>query len=188
MVSVAYLYGLRTVRESMEDAVIGKFIHDLLFEEVLPTLDFPTEYREQFARDVLDRFRNPYLKHELRAIALNSISKFKARLLPSLLEYAQRFGKSPQRITFAYAALIRFYKGEWQGEALPVNDDAALVNWFHTTWNDSDIPEIVEKVLSNQSMWEQDLTRVNGLQELLTHYLEQIEANGMQSVLDEIGK
>jgi tagaturonate reductase len=187
MTPTAYLYGLRTVRESIEDEIIGNFIHDLLFAEVLLTLNFPEEYREQFARDVLERFRNPYLKHELRAIALNSISKFKARLLPSLLDYVRLSGTPPQRIMLAFAALIRFYKGEWQGESLPVNDDAAVIEWFCTVWDESSIPELVEKVLSNQVLWGQDLSGVNGLNKMLIQYLEQIETKGMKAVLEAIG-
>lgn len=187
MVPVAYLYGLRTVRESIDDAVIGKYIHNLLFEEVLPTLDFPSEQREQFARDVLDRFRNPYLRHELSAIALNSISKFKARLLPSLLANVRLFHKPPKRICLAFAALIRFYKGQWQNETLPVNDEASMLAWWRSTWDaDLSIQDLVKKVLQNEMLWSQDLTQIDGLASHVERYLTVIESEGMGVVLDDV--
>src|SRR5690606_23944393 len=112
LVPVAYLYGLDTVRESVEHEVVGKFIKEALFEEIIPTLDLPKEELDQFAADVIDRFRNPYIKHLLMSISLNSWSKFETRVLPSLLEYKNRKGSVPQKLSFSLAATIAFYKGK----------------------------------------------------------------------------
>ncbi|GAB3822003.1 hypothetical protein GCM10028895_25370 [Pontibacter rugosus] len=87
---VAYLHGLRTVREAVEDEQTGTFIREAIFQEIIPTLDLPAEELEQFANDVIERFQNPFIHHELISIALNSISKYKVRVLPSVLEYKKR--------------------------------------------------------------------------------------------------
>ena len=119
LVPVAYLRGLRTVRESVEDEYAGEFIRNAIFEEIIPTLDLPADELHQFAQDVLERFQNPFIKHELKSIALNSISKFKVRVLPTIVEYKKRKGKLPVHLLYSLAALIRFYKGELNGEVLP---------------------------------------------------------------------
>jgi tagaturonate reductase len=85
------------------------------FKEINATLDLPEEELSSFANDVFDRFRNPFIKHQLASIALNSISKFKVRVLPSLLAYEEKYNELPVHLTFAFACLIRFYKGEWKG-------------------------------------------------------------------------
>lgn len=130
MVPVAYLAGLRTVGESMADPVISAFIHRLLNQEVIPTLSLPASELEQFAKDVTARFSNPYIRHELQAISLNSLTKFKTRLLPQLLTYSRRFGKPPAHIAAALAALLLFYRGEFQGETIPLSDDRHLLERF----------------------------------------------------------
>lgn len=176
MVPVGYLYGLRTVKETVENEVLGRFVADLLFAEILPTLSAPPAEKEQFARDVLERFRNPYLKHELSAIALNSIAKFRARLLPTLLAYAAQFGAPPPRITLSLAALIRFYRGEWQGEATPVRDNADVLAFFAAAWQaNKTAAELAAAVLGNESLWGQDLTAVPHLTAHVAAALEQVE-------------
>src|SRR6478609_5500042 len=87
LVPVAYLNGLRTVKESVEDAITGKFIHDVIFDEIIPTLDLSKDELQQFANDVIERFKNPFIRHELSSIALNSVSKYTVRVLPSVLKY-----------------------------------------------------------------------------------------------------
>jgi tagaturonate reductase len=187
MVPAGYLYGLRTIREAVEDAALGRFITGLLFDEVLPTLDSPAAEREQMARDVLHRFRNPYLKHQLITISLNSTSKFKARVLPSLLTYADQTGQPPKRISLALAALIRFYKGEWRGKPIPVQDEPAAMAWWQEVWQAGlPLEERAAKALKNETVWGQDLTAVPHLHALVTHYLTLIEKSGMAAALEEI--
>ena len=120
LVPVAYLAGFRTVRESIDDAAIGTFIRNTIANEIIPTLDLPADELKKFADNVIERFQNPFIKHELLSIALNSISKYKVRVLPSVLEYHKRTGKLPANLLYALAALIRFYKGEWQGSVIPL--------------------------------------------------------------------
>ncbi len=144
MVPYALLSGFDTVKSCMDDEKMSGFIRTCLFEEIIPTLDLPHAELEEYAENVLIRFSNPYIKHYLSAISLNSVSKFKVRVLPSLLEYRKRFGKSPKNLIFSFAKLIEFYK----------------------LGTPSDAPEIIEKmqklsireILANAEWWGEDLS------------------------------
>lgn len=162
MVPVGYLRGLRTVREVTEDAFTGDFIRKAIETEIIPTLDLSQEELQQFAHDVIERFQNPFIRHELMSIALNSISKYQVRVLPSVLEYIQRTGKLPERLLYSLAALILFYKGEWQGESITLNDTPAVLAFFKKAWSNKDPHAVVEQVLSNEELWHTDLTRIKG--------------------------
>ena len=175
LVPVAYLAGIRTVKESIDDKNTGSYIRNVIFNEIIPTLDLPADELTQFANDVIERFQNPFIKHELLSIALNSISKFKVRVLPSVLEFKKRTGKLPVDLLYSLAALIRFYKGEWHGDAIPLNDSPEVLNFFKMAWQEQDVQKVVHKVLSNESFWGQDLTQVDGFVDQVTRSLKQIE-------------
>lgn len=175
LVPVAYLRGLRTVRESVEDRRTGEFIRAAIFDEIIPSLDLSTEELDQFAKDVLERFQNPFIKHELKSIALNSISKFKVRVLPTIVEYKKRKGNLPEHLIYSFAALIRFYKGDWQGEPIPLNDTPEAIAFFTEVWKQTDTVGIVNKVLSNSHFWEKDLTKIDGLSESIVKAMGEIE-------------
>ena len=175
LVPVAYLAGFRTVRESIDDAAIGSFIRNTIANEIIPTLDLPVDELNKFADDVIERFQNPFIKHELLSIALNSISKYKVRVLPSVLEYHKRTGRLPSNLLYALAALIRFYKGEWQGNVIPLNDAPEIIDFFKTAWENHDADKVAQNVLANESFWGQDLNNVKGLTEVVTKALRQIE-------------
>jgi tagaturonate reductase len=171
---LAYLRGLRTVRESVADSYCGAFIRKAIFEEIIPTLDSPEAELNQFANDVLERFQNPFIRHELKSIALNSISKFKVRVLPSILEYKNRTGKFPPELMLSFAAMIRFYKGEWKAEKLPVNDSEEVVTFFAEVWQ-GDTANVANTVLANSKFWGQDLTKIDGIAEGVRQALEEVE-------------
>ncbi|AKD03730.1 tagaturonate reductase [Pontibacter korlensis] len=175
LVPVAYLQGLRTVREAVEDERTGTFIREAIFEEIIPTLDLPEEELTKFANDVIERFQNPFIRHELISIALNSISKYKVRVLPSVLTYIDRKNQLPERLLESLAALILFYKGEWQGETIPLNDSADILSFFEEAWKEEDAAKVAKAILSNTAFWDTDLTKVDGLQELVTEKLEQLQ-------------
>ena len=175
LVPVAYLAGFRTVKEPIDDAAIGSFIRNTIANEIIPTLDLPVDELNKFADDVIERFQNPFIKHELLSIALNSISKYKVRVLPSVLEYHKRTGRLPSNLLYALAALIRFYKGEWQGNVIPLNDAPEIIDFFKTAWENHDADKVAQNVLANESFWGQDLNKVKGLTEVVTKALRQIE-------------
>lgn len=183
LVPVGYLYGIDSVRESLEDDVVGRFLEQAVSQNICPTLDLPEEELNQFTNDVMDRFRNPYLHHELMSISLNSISKFKTRVLPSILEYIKRNNELPSHLLFSLAALIYFYKGDRNGTPINLNDDAKVLRFFQDAWQADDISAITQKVLSNTAFWDTDLTLINGLTEEVSAHLESISSNGMKKAL-----
>ena len=188
MVPVSYLYGIETVRETVEHAVLGPFVHQTIFDEIIPTLDLPPAELEQFAKDVLDRFRNPFIKHYLISIALNSVSKFKTRVLPSLLEYTARKGSLPRRLVFSLAALISFYKGELNGNPIPLKDDDWVIDFLSQQWarydgTETGIGKLADAVLQWEEAWGEGLDKVPGMQALLTKYLLAIDQKGMKEAI-----
>jgi tagaturonate reductase len=181
MVPFSLLYGNTTVKETVDNEFTGEFINKVVFEEIIDTLEMDKEELSSFSEEVLDRFRNPYIKHMLASIALNSISKFKVRVLPSLLEYETIHHKIPTGLTFAFASLIRFYKGDWQGEKLPINDSDTIVQIFTKIWKLNDYMEISNAVLKNDDLWGTDLTQINSLSQAIALALEEIDKNGIEN-------
>lgn len=185
MVPVGHLAGKVSVKEAIETPAIGQFIESLLQEEVWPSLDFSAADLTDFTSKTLDRFRNPFLFHKLLDIALNSISKFKTRLLPSLLGFVDKKGFCPPRISLALAALIVMYKGEWEAVQTPLRDDPKVLAFFQSIWAESeDISQLVTKVLAQTDFWEQDLNQISGLSELVTTYIQAIQSKGLISTLE----
>ena len=110
LVPYALLEGFDTVKSCVDDEKMNAYIKKCVYEEIIPTLDLPEEELKQYADDVLTRFANPYIKHYLSSIALNSVSKFKVRVLPSIKEYIKRFDNMPDTLIFSFAKLIEFYR------------------------------------------------------------------------------
>lgn len=180
MVPFSLMYGNETVRETIENPFTFQFVNTLMFDEINETLDMDRAELESFTNEVLDRFRNPFIKHLLSDIALNTISKFKVRVLPSLLQYQTKFGKLPLNLTFAFACMIRFYKGEWNNGKLPIKDNVEIVEFFNQFWQENSNGKPLTVVLKNEEFWDQDLTKIEGLQAALEFALDQIEANGLE--------
>ncbi|MCO7253863.1 tagaturonate reductase [Dickeya oryzae] len=188
LVPVAFLAGLDTVGESMNDAQIGKFVETTIAEEIVPVLDLPHEELMSFAEAVLSRFRNPFIQHQLLSIALNGMTKFRTRILPQLLTYRERHNALPKRLTFALAALIAFYRGERNDDRYPLQDDAHWLERYEVLWSGvragtTSLAQVVNAVLSDAEHWEQDLTLVPGLAALVTEQLQAIVERGMRDAL-----
>jgi len=188
LVPVGYLYGIDKVRESLEDEVVGKFLKDALYNNISPTLDLPKEELSQFSKDVLDRFRNPYLEHELMSISLNSVSKFKTRVLPSILEFIKRKNELPQNLLFSLASLIAFYKGDRNGATITLKDDKEVLEFFSEQWANNSLEQLAKNTLENSNFWGQDLTQINGFLVEVTNYLNGIIQNGMKATLTNFVK
>lgn len=168
MVLAARLAGLETVGEAMEDELIYSFMYKGVFEEIIPTLDLPKEELVEFANAVIERFKNPFIKHYLLSIALNSVSKFKVRDLPSLLGYMDEFGKEPNCLVFSLAALIKFYKGD------EANDDAAVMEYMKNA--------SVADILAKEDFWGQDLSM---LRPSVEKYCAMIDEKGIREAIKE---
>lgn len=168
MVLAARLYGLSTVKECLDDALVGAFLNKTLFEEIIPTLG-NTEEDIRFGRAVLDRFANPFVKHQLLSIALNSVSKFKARVLPTILEYYEANDRLPKCMTFSLAALIAFYRTE------EANDSEDIMEFMKNA--------SVCDILKKEQYWGRDLSFMRTEVE---RYLELMEKQGMEQAFREV--
>ena len=188
VVPFSIMYGKKTVKETMDDTFTESFLHKVVYDEINKTLPLSQKEVDDFAEEVFDRFRNPFIKHLLSSIVLNSISKFKVRMMPSLLAYKTQFGNLPTNLTFSLACLIRFYKGEWQGVMLPVQDDAQVVAFFETVWKTNNYKDISEKTLSNTSFWDEDVSQVSGLVNAVASALELLDTLGLEKGLKEFSE
>jgi tagaturonate reductase len=191
MVPVAYLYGLETVGESVDHEVIGKYVHDVIYDEIIETLDLPHEELVEFADAIIERFQNPYVKHYLMSIALNSLSKYKTRNLPSLTEYLKRKGALPKKLVFSLASLIEFYKGKRGDEDIQLVDDEDILELFKELWGKYDgtkegLNKIVTSVLAYEKNWGSNLNEIPNLTDEVSRYLEIIEKVGMKDAVKEV--
>ncbi len=188
----AYLAGFDIVRDCMQDDVVSCFMNKMLNEEVIPTLVDHLDENDlnQFAASVKDRFNNPFVNHELMSISLNSTSKWKARNMPSFLQYIDKNGKLPECLTMSLAAYIAFYSNDIQeltgnglvckrpaGNTYTVNDDRWVLEFFDEHKNDSE-DDLVKAVLGNEKMWDQNLNKIDGLTDKVVAGLKMIRNEG----------
>lgn len=191
MVPVAYLYGLDTVGETVDHEIMGQYVRELIFDEIVPTLDLPHDELVQFGNDIIERFQNPYVKHYLMSIALNSMSKYKTRDLPSLTEYLKRKGELPRKLVFSLAALIEFYKGKRGNEDIKLADDEHILELYKNLWSECDGSEsglktLVTKVLAYDRNWGMDLNEIESLTQAVTDNLILIEKAGMKEAVKSV--
>jgi tagaturonate reductase len=176
IVPTGYLAGLEAVGDVMADEEMSAFLDDVLNDEIIPSLDHPEAELKAFAVDVLDRFRNPSIHHKLMDISLNSTSKFRTRLLPSLLSYQEKRRTLPKGIVRAFAALIRFYRGDRNGEPIALRDDAQRIKFLKAEWaevqsREQGLYQLSRNVLDREDWWGTNLNTVPGLTEDLTEAL-----------------
>ncbi|AEC01290.1 tagaturonate reductase [Parasphaerochaeta coccoides] len=200
-VLAAWQAGLDTVEECTKDPLVSAFMKKGVFTEIIPSMDGDKDELEKYAADVLERFANPYIRHMLLSISLNSISKFKTRNLPSLLGYFKKKGSQPCLLVFSLAALISFYrgteregttlKGERNGMTYPINDSPEVLDRFAGLYAEGGNPQtmavrLASGVLSESAWWGQDLTTVEGLEVLTAGYLEKIWTHGVRKTMEEL--
>ena len=186
----AYLAGYDIVRDCMHDDVILGYMNRMLYNEVIPTLPLDKKDLEEFAQAVQDRFNNPFVNHELMSISLNSTSKWRARNMPTFLDYVNEKGELPVCLTTSFAAYIAFYSNEIReltekglvcrrpkGNEYTVSDDRWVLEFYWDHRGDSP-EELVHAVMTNTEMWGQDLTKVPGFEEAVVRILKQIRGEG----------
>lgn len=201
-VAAGFLSGLETVYDCMEDAVMSAFITQVIHDEIVPSLDIDQAMAKEFAGDVLDRFRNPFLHHKLISITLQYTSKMNMRNGLTFVRYYQKFGKVPALMCAGFAAYLLFtravkkeneqYYGSFQGKAYPIHDEHAA--YFYQLWQQTDphdeqaLRQLVDQVLSHKQLWEQDLNNLGDFSHKVKEILMRYIRNGVKETLAQLLK
>lgn len=189
---VAYLSGINIVRDACNDPVIGKYIHKVQFEELMETLNLPMDELRQFASDVLERFNNPYVDHQVTSIMLNSFPKFETRDLPGLKTYLERKGQLPKGLVLGLAAIITYYKGGTRADGAPIqpNDAQEIMDLLTQLWATGNTRKVAEGVLgATDIIWKeskQNLNEIPGLTDMVEGFLNDIQSKGMVETVKSI--
>lgn len=201
-VAVAHLCGLETVKEAVEDPLVGQFMHKGLFTEILPLLPLAEAEKKAYADGVLERFQNPFIRHRWMDIALNSISKFKTRCLPTLIDNHQANGKPPALLSFSLAALLTLYRGDKLSDGklaaisekgpYDVSDDRRTLEFFLSCWHapsgnhQKNFQGTAKQILGNAELWGLDLNQLTGLADSVADALARISTRGMRPALETL--
>lgn len=188
---VAFLAGLNIVRDACQHETIGPFVRRVMYEELLPTLNLPEDELRRFADDVMERFCNPFVDHQLTSIMLNSLPKFQTRDLPGLKTYIERRGCLPQGIVLGLAAICIYYRGGQRadGTAIQPNDDPRIMQLLTDLWATGDAHRVAEGVLAAKELiWHEhgDLNAIPGLTDLLARDIQCILDHGMMETVKRI--
>ena len=188
---VAYLSGVDIVRDACNHEVIGKYIHKVQFEELMQTLNLPMDELQKFAEDVLERFNNPYVDHQVTSIMLNSFPKFQTRDLPGLKVYLERKGELPKGLVLGLAAIITYYKGGKRADGAEIvpNDAQEIMDLLKNLWATGDTRKVAEGVLAAKDLiWGEhgDLNQIPGLTDMVVSFLDSIQQKGMLETVKSI--
>ena len=191
-VLAGYLYGLDIVRDCMSDELMGKFIRNVINDEIVPQVNLPIDEVKEFANSVFERFENPFIDHALLSISLNSVSKWRARVLPSFKDYCKNTGELPKLITFSFAALLAFYSSNdlredglyakrANGDEYIIHDDKAVLEFFAQNIGKADFAEMACK---NADFWGEDLSLYGDFSEEVTYWYERILKDAKSAVTE----
>lgn len=197
MFTVGFAAGYDTVFDYMQDEQLKSCISHAVYQEILPILHGESEEHKPFAEATLERFENPYLKHYLLDIGLNSVFKFKSRLLPTLLDYEKKFGELPKTIVFALASFLQLYRpkriegdylvGSRTKEVFKVRDKQENIQFMNEVWQKpTDDFGKIRLILSAKHIWGTNLNEVSGLTNLVYQYGESIKEHGVKQTLDQL--
>lgn len=190
-----YLYGIDIVRDCMSDKIMSKFIHKIVMDEIVPQVNLPLDEVKEFADSVFERFENPFIDHALLSISLNSVSKWRARVLPSFKDYLKNNGKLPRLITFSFAALLAFYSSNdlrddglyakrAGGDEYVIHDDRPVLEFFAENTGKADFVKLACK---NQNFWGEDLSSYGNFTDEVKCWYEKIMAD-TKNALNEVLK
>lgn len=194
-VLAGYLYGMDIVRECMTDKLMGEYIHRVVLDEIVPQVDLPIDEVKAFAESVFERFENPFIDHALLSISLNSVSKWKTRVLPSFKDYYKKNGILPKLITFSFSALLAFYSSNdlredglhaerSNGNEYVVHDDKAVLEFFAENYGKHGF---VKKVCQNAALWGEDFSFIDNFADEVLYWYERIVSNTAEALKEVLG-
>jgi tagaturonate reductase len=185
---VAFLSGINIVRDACQHEVVGKYINKVMFDELMETLNLPKDELKKFAEDVLERFNNPFVDHQVTSIMLNSFPKYETRDLPGLKIYLERKGELPKGLVLGLAAIITYYKGgvrEDGAEIIP-NDAPEIMDMLKELWATGCTKKVAEGVLAAECIWGENLNNIPGLTDAVIADLNSIQEKGMLETVKSI--
>lgn len=197
----AYSAGIDTVQGMIDDNTVSKYLNKVMFEEIVPFVPLPEAERQSYAKTIMERFGNPYIRHELISITLNSVSKWQVRVLPTVKDFVKERQMAPAGLGFSLAAVLYFYRGEPAsagalegkrdtGAAYPIKDSPEVLNVLADAWQKFEAHQSVEQLttqlLSNTNLWGEDLTAVAGLADVVKQELDNMLAKGVKKAMAEL--
>ncbi|MDR3411191.1 MAG: tagaturonate reductase, partial [Formivibrio sp.] len=195
----SYCAGLDTVTEMIEDPIVSRYLNQVMFSDIVPFVQLPDAERNSYAASIMERFGNTFIRHELISITLNSVSKWKVRVLPTVKDFAKANGKAPANLAFSLAALLHFYHGSFDaagefvgtrnGQSYPIKDDATVLSILDAAWKSFDLanPQVMVKAaLADARLWGEDLTALADLAEQVAARLTRIETIGVKAAMAEL--
>lgn len=185
---VAFLSGVNIVREACQHELIGKYIHRVMFDELMETLNLPKDELKKFAEDVLERFNNPFVDHQVTSIMLNSFPKYATRDLPGVKEYLKRKGVLPEGLVLGLAAIMVYYRGGKRADGVDIvpNDAPEIMLMLTQLWNEGSVENLVKRVLATTSIWGEDLNAIPGFADRVIYYVDKILSVGMIECVKEL--
>ena len=185
---VAFLSGVNIVRDACQHELIGMYIHRVMFDELMETLNLPKDELKKFAEDVLERFNNPVVDHQVTSIMLNSFPKYATRDLPGVKEYLKRKGVLPEGLVLGLAAIMVYYRGGKRADGVDIvpNDAPEIMSMLTQLWNEGSVENLVKRVLSTTSIWGEDLNAIPGFADRVIYYVDKILSVGMIECVKEL--
>ena len=185
---VAFLSGINIVRDACQHPVIGRFVHRVMYEGLMPTLNLPQDELKHFADAVLERFCNPFVDHQVTSIMLNSFPKYATRDLPGLKTYLKRKGHLPEGLVLGLAAIMVYYRGGKRADGVDIvpNDAPEIMELLSKLWKEGDVENLVKTVLAQTSIWGEDLNAIPGLKDRVVYYINRINEVGMLDTVKEL--
>lgn len=180
MVPIGLQMGCETVMDAFNTPDLEKFINTMVDEEVIPMIEEDQAELKEFAAGILERFYNPYIRHMLKTISLNSLSKWETRNFPTVLDNWKKAGKVAEKEMFTFAALLTLYSGTVE---FTPDDTPEHVEFIRKVWNSNDVEGTVRAIVENRNIWTVDFTEVAPFVEKAAGYVKAILANGMAAAL-----
>ena len=183
MVPIGLQIGCETVMDAFNNADLEAFVNTMVAEEVIPMIEEDQEELKAFAAGILERFYNPYIRHMLKTISLNSLSKWETRNFPTVLDNWKKAGKVAEKELFTFAALLTLYSGKVD---FTPDDTAEHVEFIQKVWNSEDVDATVKAIVENKNIWTVDFTEVAPFEEKVAGYVKVILAEGMAAALKKM--
>lgn len=193
---VAFLAGCETVKEAMDNDLIASYIAELMQNEIAPSIPYDVDLAtaQVFGSKVLDRFRNPHIKHNWISITMNYSSKMKMRCVPVLMKHYEKHDSPPELFVLGFAAYLYFmkgvikrgnqYYGDLNGQSYLIQDEQAEI--FYKRWAGLSTVGLVQEVLRDFAYWEEDMHSLPGFQQAVIDKLNLILNQGMKEAMQSI--